>query len=79
MKKARARSGGGGCHVVPLLPPLRLLLHAPRLQRRQFHANAGDARAEEPWSLTSLQEKLIKIGARVMSHCVTANTDANWD
>ena len=25
-------------------------------------------RAAEPWSLTSLREKLIKIGARVVSH-----------
>ncbi len=23
----------------------------------------------EPWSLTSLREKLIKIGAKVVSHC----------
>jgi len=37
-------------------------LFAPPLKPRQFHANAGDVRAEEPWSLTSLQEKLIKIG-----------------
>ena len=26
------------------------------------------ARAAEPWSLTSLREKLIKIGAKVVSH-----------
>jgi hypothetical protein len=25
-------------------------------------------KAAEPWSLTSLREKLIKIGAKVMSH-----------
>ena len=30
-------------------------------------------KAAEPWSLTSLREKLIKIGAKVVSHgrCVT--------
>jgi hypothetical protein len=25
-------------------------------------------KAEEPWSLTSLREKLIKMGAKVISH-----------
>jgi hypothetical protein len=38
------------------------------LQPCQFHADAGDAKAAEPWSLTSLREKLIKIGAKVVSH-----------
>ena len=28
----------------------------------------AEARAAEPWSLTSLREKLIKIGAKVVSH-----------
>ena len=37
------------------------------LQSRQFPAHAGDARADD-WSLTSLREKLIKIGAKVVSH-----------
>jgi hypothetical protein len=32
------------------------------------HADAGNANAAEPWSLTSLREKLIKIGAKVVSH-----------
>ena len=43
---------------------------APRagLQPWQLHADAGDAKAAEPWSLTSLREKLIKIGAKVVSH-----------
>jgi Transposase DDE domain group 1 len=56
--------------VVPLLrrecrPP-----SAPRagLQPGQFYADAGDAKAIEPWSLTSLREKLIKIGAKIVSH-----------
>ena len=28
----------------------------------------GMPKREEPWSLTSLREKLIKIGAKVVSH-----------
>jgi len=38
------------------------------LQPRQLHANPSDAASAEPWSLTSLREKLIKIGAKVVSH-----------
>jgi hypothetical protein len=34
----------------------------------QFLADAGDARADKGWSLTSLKDKLIKIGAKVVSH-----------
>jgi hypothetical protein len=30
--------------------------------------HAGDARATKDWSLTSLKEKLIKIGAKVVSN-----------
>jgi hypothetical protein len=39
-----------------------------RLQPWQLHANAGDAEGSGAWSLTSLREKLIKIGAKVVSH-----------
>jgi hypothetical protein len=35
---------------------------------RQFYAHAGDAEAVERWSLTSLREKLIKIGAKIVTH-----------
>ena len=38
------------------------------LQSRQLHADAGLARAGRGWSLTSLREKLIKIGAKVVRH-----------
>jgi hypothetical protein len=38
------------------------------LQSRQFPAHAGDARTDQGPSLTSLKEKLIKIGAKVVSH-----------
>ena len=37
------------------------------LQPRQLHAHAVP-KAEKPWSLTSLRERLIKIGAKVISH-----------
>jgi hypothetical protein len=40
----------------------------PRLQPGQFHADTGDAQGGGPWSLTSLREKLIKIGAKVVSY-----------
>jgi hypothetical protein len=39
-----------------------------RLQPRQFPADSGDAEPIKDWSLTSLKEKLIKIGAKVVSH-----------
>ena len=55
------------------MPFLRCQRGAPSaacacLQPRQFHADAGDAQGAEPRSLTSLREKPIKIGARVVSH-----------
>jgi hypothetical protein len=39
-----------------------------RLQPRQFPAHAGDAGADQGRSLTTLKDKLIKIGAKVVSH-----------
>ena len=46
-----------------------------RLQLRALAYNLGNfmrtlalPKAAEPWSLTSLREKLIKIGAKVVSH-----------
>jgi len=38
------------------------------LQSRELHADAGVAEAVAQWSLTSLREKLIKIGAKVVRH-----------
>jgi hypothetical protein len=52
----------------------------PGLQSRQLHADAGLAEGcvaaaggQEHWSLTTLRDKLIKIGAKVVRHgrCVT--------
>jgi hypothetical protein len=36
----------------------------------QFHADAGAAEDGQamPWSLTSLRKKLVKIGAKAVSH-----------
>jgi len=49
--------------------------NAVRLQLHVFAYNLGNflrtlamPKAAEPWSLTSLREKLIKIGAKVVSH-----------
>ena len=55
---------------MPIIRRQRRPPPAPRsgLQSRQSHADAGDAKTAEPWSLTSLREKLIKIGAKVVSH-----------
>ena len=39
-----------------------------RLEPRQFHPDAGNAQGVGAVSLTSLREKLIKIGAKVVSH-----------
>jgi len=39
-----------------------------RLQPRQFPAHAGTPEPIKDWSLTTLKEKLIKIGAEVVSH-----------
>jgi hypothetical protein len=68
-----------------LLPWLSELRGSPpaayaRLQSRQFPADSGSAEGcvaaaggQEHWSLTTLREKLIKIGAKVVRHgrCVT--------
>jgi hypothetical protein len=56
--------------VVPILRRQRRPPSTPCacLQPRQFHANIGNAEGGEPRSPTSLHEKLIKIGAKVVSH-----------
>jgi len=55
-----------------ILPPLHHQRRASPppcagVQPGQFYANAGDAHGGGAWSLT-LREKLIKIGAKVVSH-----------
>ena len=46
---------------------VRLQLHA-LAYNLGIPAHAGDAQPIKDWSLTSLKEKLIKIGAKVVSH-----------
>jgi hypothetical protein len=69
LKRARARSNGLGCHAV-LLPPQRRppSVHALAYNLGNFMRTLALPKAAEPWSLTSLREKLIKIGAKVVSH-----------
>jgi hypothetical protein len=52
---------------------VRLQLHALVYNLGNFMRTLAKPKAAEPWSLTSLREKLIKIGAEVVSHgrCVT--------
>jgi hypothetical protein len=47
---------------------VRLQLHALAYNLGNLHADLAMPKAVEPWSLTSLREKLIKIGAKVVSH-----------
>jgi hypothetical protein len=46
----------------------RLQLHVPAYNLGNFMGTLAMPKAAEPWSLTSLREKLIKIGAKVVSH-----------
>ena len=47
---------------------VRLQLHALADNLGNFMRTLAMPKAAEPWSLTSLREKLIKIGAKVVSH-----------
>jgi hypothetical protein len=47
---------------------VRLQLHALAYNLGNFLRTLAMPRTAEPWSLTSLREKLIKIGAKVVSH-----------
>ena len=46
----------------------RLQLHALAYNLGNFMRTLAMPKAAEPWSMTSLREKLIKIGAKVVSH-----------
>jgi hypothetical protein len=63
-----ARSSGPACRAAPSLP-------TPSASSSTLAYNLGNLmrtlampKTAEPWSLTSLREKLIKIGAKVVSH-----------
>jgi Transposase DDE domain group 1 len=47
---------------------VRLQLHALAYKLDNFMWTLAVPKAAEPWSLTSLNEKLVKIGAKVVSH-----------
>ena len=47
---------------------VRLQLHALAYNLGNFMRTLAIPKAAESWSLTSLREKLIKIGAKVVSH-----------
>jgi hypothetical protein len=47
---------------------VRIQLHALAYNLGNFMRTLAMPRTVQPWSLTSLQEKLIKIGAKVVSH-----------
>ncbi len=47
---------------------VRLQLYALAYNLGNFMRTLAMPKAAEPWSLTSLREKLIKIGAKVVSH-----------
>jgi hypothetical protein len=47
---------------------VRLQLHALAYNLGNLMRTLAMPKAAEPWSLTSLREKLIKIGAKVVSH-----------
>jgi Transposase DDE domain group 1 len=47
---------------------VRLQLHALAYNLGNFMRTLAMPKAAKPWSLTSLREKLIKIGAKVVGH-----------
>jgi hypothetical protein len=57
-------------------PALRLQLHARACNLGNFLRTLATPEPIKDWSLTSLKENLIKIGAKVMSHrrCVVFQT-----
>ena len=55
------------CRMFPA-NAVRLQLHALAYNLGNFMRTLAMPKAAEPWSLTSLREKLIKIGAKVVSH-----------
>jgi hypothetical protein len=48
--------------------PIRLQLHAPAYDLGNFIRTLAMTNRAEPWSRTSQREKLIKIGAKLVSH-----------
>ena len=61
LRRAKARSNGRDCRVV-------LQLNALAYNLGNFLRTLATPEPIKYWSLTSLKEKLIKIGAKVVSH-----------
>jgi hypothetical protein len=67
-KKAKARSSGRGSHVGPSPPnAVRLQLHALVYNLGNFLRTLATPEPIKDWSLTSLKDRLIKIGAKIVS------------
>src|SRR6202158_4613917 len=66
----RVRRLGGRLRNTTIVVPAREAPLAPRLAQTlgNFMRTLAMPNTAEPWSLTSLREKLIKIGAKVVSH-----------
>src|ERR1700730_7988256 len=64
-KRARARSNGRGCHV-GRSRPMRFVFGFTHLGN--FLRTLATPEPIKDWSLTTLKQKLIKIGAKVVSH-----------
>ena len=67
-RKARGRSSGRGCRSAFAANSVRLQLHALAYNLGNFLRTLATPEPIKDWSLTSLTEKLIKIGAKVVSH-----------
>ena len=69
-----AAKAATGCEVTRLscrtfaANAVRLQLHALAYNLGNFMRTLAMPKTAEPWSLTSLREKLIKIGAKIVSH-----------
>ena len=61
------RSSGCGCQGGER-PAVRLQLHALAYNLRNFLRTLATPEPIKDWSLTTLKDKLIKIGAKVVSH-----------
>ena len=66
--KARARSDGRGSLRAFAANAVRLQLHALAHSHGNFLRTVATPEPIKDWSLTSLKEKLIKTGAKVVSH-----------
>src|SRR5207302_10493395 len=68
-RKEKARSSGRGCHAALFAAnAVRLQLHALAYNLGNFLRTLATPEPIKDSSLASLEEKLIKIGAKIVSH-----------